>query len=119
MQISPCPKRVTSEIITELINYPNSIIVASRYTKGASMQNLTLLRRLISKRARTIARHGLSITDVQDPKSSCFALPLELVKNIEIEGKGNQLLLEILVKVRSKNINGVIIRDTISTENSI
>jgi hypothetical protein len=46
----PYPKRVTSKIITELIKYPNSIIVASRYTKGASMQNLPLLRRLISKR---------------------------------------------------------------------
>lgn len=43
--------------------------------------------------------------------SSCFALPRELVKNIVIEGKGNQLLLEILVKVRSKNINGVIITE--------
>jgi dolichol-phosphate mannosyltransferase len=107
----PYPKRVTSEIITELIKYPNSIIVASRYIKGSSMQNLPLLRRLISKGARTIARHGLSITDVQDPMSSCFALPRELVKNIEIEGKGNQLLLEILVKVRSKNINGVIITE--------
>ena len=45
----PYPKRVTSKIITELIKYPNSIIVASRYTNGSSMQNLPLLRRLISK----------------------------------------------------------------------
>jgi len=80
------------------------------------LQNLPFLRRLISKGARTLARHGLSITDVQDPLSRCFALPRQLVKNVEIEGKGNQLLLEILVKVRSNNSNPIVIRDTFSTK---
>ena len=107
----PYPKIITSELIAELIKNPNSIIVASRYTKGASLQNLPFLRRLISKGARTIARHGLSITDVQDPLSRCFALPRQLVKNVEIEGKGNQLLLEILVKIRSNSSNPVIITE--------
>jgi dolichol-phosphate mannosyltransferase len=107
----PYPKVITSELIAELIKNPNSIIVASRYTKGASLQNLPFLRRLISKGARTIARHGLSITDVQDPLSRCFALPRQLVNNVEIEGKGNQLLLEILVKVRSKDSNSVVITE--------
>ncbi|HEY7777543.1 MAG TPA: glycosyltransferase, partial [Nitrososphaeraceae archaeon] len=51
----PYPKLVTSELIVELIRNPNSIIVASRYMKGASLQNLPILRRLISKGARTIA----------------------------------------------------------------
>ncbi|HJU79957.1 MAG TPA: GtrA family protein [Nitrososphaeraceae archaeon] len=102
----PYPRIVTSELIVELIKNPNSIIVASRYTKGASLQNLPLLRRLISKGARTIARHGLSISHVQDPLSRCFALPRQLVKNVEIDGKGNQLLLEILVKVRSNSKSG-------------
>ena len=99
----PYPKLVTSELIVELIRNPNSIIVASRYTKGASLQNLPILHRLISKGARTIARHGLSISHVQDPLSRCFALPRQVVKNIEIEGKGNQFLLEILVKVKSNS----------------
>lgn len=63
----PYPKIITSKLIAELIKNPNSIIVASRYTKGASLHNLPFLRRLISKGARTLARHGLSITDVQEP----------------------------------------------------
>ena len=104
----PYPKIITSKLIAELIKNPNSIIVASRYTKGSSLQNLPFLRRLISKGARTIARHGLSITDVQDPLSRCFALPRQVVKSVGIEGKGNQLLLEILVKVRSNSINPII-----------
>jgi dolichol-phosphate mannosyltransferase len=107
----PYPKIITSKLIAELIKNPNSIIVASRYTKGASLQNLPFLRRLISKGARTIARHGLSITDVKDPLSRFFALPRQLVKSVEIEGKGNQLLLEILVKVRSNSINPIIITE--------
>lgn len=107
----PYPKIVTSKLIAELIKNPNSIIVASRYTKGASLQNFPFLRRLISKGARTIARHGLSITDVQDPLSRCFALPRQLVKNVEIEGKGNQLLLEILVKVRSNSTDPIVITE--------
>jgi dolichol-phosphate mannosyltransferase len=107
----PYPKIITSKLIAELIKNPNSIIVASRYTKGASLQNLPLLRRLISKGARTIARHGLSIKDVHDPLSRCFALPRQLVRNVEIEGKGNQLLLEILVKVRSNSSNSIVITE--------
>jgi dolichol-phosphate mannosyltransferase len=107
----PYPKKIIAEIISELISYPNSIIVVSRYTKGASMQKLPFMRRLISKGARIVARHGLNIRDVQDPLSSCFALPREVVKNIEIDGKGNQILLEILVKIRSKNSNNVVVTE--------
>jgi dolichol-phosphate mannosyltransferase len=107
----PYPKEIIAEIISELIKYPNSIIVVSRYTKGASMQKLPVVRRLISKGARTVARHGLNISDVQDPLSGCFALPKEVVKNIEIDGKGNQILLEILVKIRSKNSNNVVVTE--------
>jgi len=48
----PYPKIITSKLIGELIKNPNSIIVASRYTKGASLHNLPFLRRLISMGAR-------------------------------------------------------------------
>jgi dolichol-phosphate mannosyltransferase len=101
----PYPKEIVAEIISELIKSPDSIIVASRYTKGALTQKLPFPRRIISKGARTIARHGLNISDVQDPLSGCFALPREVINNIWIESNGNQILLEILVKVRSKNNN--------------
>ena len=103
-------------MINEIIKNPNSIIVASRYTKGASMQKLPFVRRLISKAARTIARHGLNITEVKDPLSGCFALPIQVVKNIEIDGRSNQILLEILVKSKSTNFESIIVRDTISAE---
>src|ERR1051325_2111364 len=75
-------------MINEITKNPYSIIVASRYTKGASLQKLAFIRRLISKAARTIVRHGLNITEVKDPLSGCFALPRQVVKNIEIDGIG-------------------------------
>ena len=107
----PYPKKISIEMINEITKNPNSIIVASRYTKGASMQKLPFIRRLISKAARTIVRHGLNITEVKDPLSGCFALPRQVVKNIEIDGRSNQILLEILVKSKSTNFEGIIVRE--------
>src|ERR1044071_10131217 len=96
-------------MINEITKNPYSIIVASRYTKGASLQKLAFIRRLISKAARTIVRHGLNITEVKDPLSGCFAFPRQVVKNIEIDGRSNQILLEILVKSKSTNLEGIIV----------
>jgi len=73
------------------------------------MQKLPFIRRLISKAARTIVSHGLNITEVKDPLSGCFALPRQVIKNIEIDGRSNQILLEILVKSKSTNLEGIIV----------
>jgi hypothetical protein len=40
-------------------------------------------------------------------------------KNIEIDGRNNQILLEILVKSKNTNFECIIVRDTISPEVSI
>jgi hypothetical protein len=97
----PYPEVVIHDLIKELIKSPNSIIIASRYAKGASIQKLPFARSTISRGARIIVRHGLKVKDVRDPLSSCFGLPRQLIEDIMIEGKGNELLLEILVKVNN------------------
>ncbi len=97
------PKEVIAELIEELINSPKYIVIASRYTKGSSRQKLPFIRTTISKGARIIARHGLKVKDVHDPLSGCFALPRHILKDITIEGKGNEILLEILVKLNKSN----------------
>jgi len=99
------PKEVISELIEELINSPKSIIIASRYTKGSSRQRIPFIRTTFSKGARIIARHGLKVKDVHDPLSGCFALPRRILKDISIEGKGNEILLEILVKLNNRDNN--------------
>lgn len=101
----PYPNEVVAELIKELIKSPNSIIIASRYFKSTGRQKLPFTRNVISKGARFIAKHGLKIKDVQDdqdPLSGCFALTRELLEHAMIEGKRNEILLEILVKINKK-----------------
>lgn len=70
------------------------------------------MRRLISRAAGTIVGHGLSITEVKDHMSGCFVLPRQVIKNIEIDARSNQILLEILVKSKNTNFEGIIVRET-------
>jgi len=100
----PYPEELLSQMIKELIQSPDFVIIASRYARGASVQSLSLGRTVISKGARVLARHGLNVQGVQDPLSGCFAISRPLLKTVKIEGQGDELLLEILVKLnRNKN----------------
>ena len=101
----PYPDELITKLINELIKSPNSIIIASKYAEGASIQRLPFMRNAISKGARIIVRHGLKVKDVQDPLSGCFAISRQLLEDIKIEGKGDELLLEILVKLSSNKKN--------------
>jgi dolichol-phosphate mannosyltransferase len=117
----PYPEDVIGDLIQELLNSPKSIIIASRYAKGAPRQKLPLVRSTISKGARIIVRHGLKVKDVQDPLSCCFAFPRQLIQDIRIEGKGNEILLEILVKLINKNKgrDNITIKEIPFTQNDI
>ena len=108
----PYPDDVIHKIMSELINSPNSIIIASKYLNGSSVQKLPLLRTILSKGARTIVRHGLNVQHVQDPLSGCFGISHSLLKDIRIEGKGDELLLEIIVKLsRTKKHANVSVKE--------
>jgi dolichol-phosphate mannosyltransferase len=108
----PYPEELIPKIINELINSPDSVIIASKYAKGGSVQRLPYMRTIISKAARIIVRHGLKIKNVQDPLSGCFAISRRLLENIKIEGKGDELLLEILVKsYRNKEDNKIPVKE--------
>jgi len=104
----PYPQEVITDLAREIINSPNSIIIASRYAKGSSIQPLPFVHNTISKGARIIVEHGLKVKDVKDPLSSCFGFSRHHIKGINIEGKGNEILLEILVKVNSKKENKIV-----------
>ena len=89
----PYPEELIPNLIAELVNSPNSIIVASKHSKGKSIQPLPLVRTIIRKAARLIIKHGLKIENVQDPLSGCFAISRQILGEITIEGKGEGLLL--------------------------
>jgi dolichol-phosphate mannosyltransferase len=95
----PYPEELLSQMINELIQSPDFLIIASRYARGSSVQSLSLGRTVISKGARVLARHGLNVQGIQDPLSGCFAISRPLLKTVKIEGQGDELLLEILVKL--------------------
>jgi dolichol-phosphate mannosyltransferase len=99
----PYPDELIPKIIKELKNSPNSIIIASKYVSGKSIHKVPFIRGKISKAARIVARHGLQVKEVQDPLSGCFAISSDLLRSIKIEGTGDEILLEILVKVKNDN----------------
>ena len=71
-----------------------------------------MIRTIISKTVRIIIRHGLKVENVQDPLSGCFAISRQILGEITIEGKGEGLLLEILVKLgRNKKYKKISIKE--------
>jgi dolichol-phosphate mannosyltransferase len=101
----PYSKQVIPDLITELIRNPNSIIVVSRFVEGARAQRMPVVHNAMRRGARVIAKYGLKVKNVEDPMSSCFAFSRHVVKDISLEGKGKEALLELLVKVNNKNCN--------------
>ena len=101
----PYSRDIIPELITALIANPNFIIVASRYVKDAHVQRIPFVQNAMGNVARGIVRYGLKIKNVKDPTSACFAFSRDVVKDIKFEGKGKEALLEILVKINTKNNN--------------
>ena len=99
----PYPDDVITNLIQELKNSPDSIIIASKYVPGKSLHKVPFVRSKISKAARIVARHGLQVKEVKDPLSGCFAISSDLLRSIKIDGTGDEILLEILVKVKNDN----------------
>jgi dolichol-phosphate mannosyltransferase len=101
----PYSEEVIPELISELIQNPNSIIVVSRFVEGARAQRMPFAHVALRKGARVIAKYGLKVKNVEDPLSTCFAFSRHIVEDIIFEGKGKDALLELLVKVNNKNSN--------------
>jgi dolichol-phosphate mannosyltransferase len=97
----PYSRDIIPRLVSALMANPNLIIVASRFVKDARVRQIPFLQNTIGKTARFIARYGLKIKDVKDPMSGCFAFSRHVVKDISVEGKGKEALLEILVKINN------------------
>jgi dolichol-phosphate mannosyltransferase len=96
------------KMIRELENPDIDIVVASRYAKGGSIVGWPLKRKLISKGAVKIAKHGLHISkEVKDPMSGFFAFKRPILANIRIDSAGYKVLLEILVKAKDAKVKEI------------
>jgi dolichol-phosphate mannosyltransferase len=96
------------KMISELENPDIDIVVASRYAKGGSIVGWPLKRKLISKGAIKIAKHGLHISkEVKDPMSGFFAFKRPILADIRIDSAGYKILLEILVKAKDAKVREI------------
>jgi len=95
------PPQLIPRIISELKNESNCVVIGSRYAKGGTTVGVPLKRLIISFGATRIARYGLNVKEVRDPMSGFFALPRNVLKDIDFNTQGFKILLEILVKKQS------------------
>ena len=101
------PPETIPKLIHELIRDPDSIVVASRYTLGGSIEGWPYKRRLLSSSAVKIARRSLRVHDVNDPISGFFAISRNVIENVRIDTMGYKILLEILVKVKDIRVKEI------------
>ena len=101
------PPETIPLLVKELKQDPNCIVIASRYIKRGSIVGWPYKRRVISRGAANIARHGLKVRNVNDPMSGFFAFPRHMIKDIKFDTKGFKILLEILVKSRDIRVKEV------------
>ena len=101
------PPETIPLLVEELRKDPNCIVIGSRYISRGSIIGWPYKRRVISKGAAKIARHGLKVRNVSDPMSGFFAFPRHVIKNIKFDTKGFKILLEILVKSRDIRVREV------------
>ncbi|MGH9909122.1 MAG: glycosyltransferase [Nitrososphaerales archaeon] len=101
------PPEIIHRMFEELKNSDCDLVVASRYVEGGSIVGWPFKRRLISKGATNIARHGLNIKNVRDPMSGFFIFRRQVIENIPFDTSGYKILLELLVKARGVKVKEV------------
>lgn len=99
------PPQIIPKLIETLKRYRCDIVVASRYSRGGSIQNWSLKRKLMSKVATKIAKFGLGVESA-DPMSGFFAFKKNILNGLSFDAIGYKLLLEMLVKTK-----GAVVRE--------
>ncbi len=75
------------------------IAIASRYVRGGSVENWSLVRRLISKGSIILAWTLLPrVRWIKDPASGYFMFKRRVIEDCELNPRGFKILMEILVK---------------------
>jgi len=101
------PPETIPKMLEKLSEPDCDLVIASRYVKGGSVIGWPIKRRIISKGATNIARHGLKISSIKDPMSGFFAFKRHVLQNITFDTTGYKLLLEILVKANNIKVKEI------------
>ena len=73
--------------------------VGSRYVDGGGSQNWPLIRRIVSKGAGLLAK---GVTTLSDPTSGFMAVRRSILEGIQLDPLGWKIVLEVVVKTRSR-----------------
>jgi dolichol-phosphate mannosyltransferase len=92
------PPYILPQMMELLVEKDNRMIVASRYTRGGSIDGTSHFRKLIGEGAAIVARYGLKVKNIKDPVSGFIALPKKILARIPVDQAAYSLSLEILVK---------------------
>ena len=101
------PPELIPRMLEELQNSDCDIVIASRYMKGGSVVGWPFKRRLMSRGATNIARHGLNLKNVRDPMSGFFVFRHDVIDKIAFDTSGYKILLEMLVKAGDVKVREV------------
>jgi len=97
------PPHLLPKMLAALKHPKYDIAIASRYVSGGSIDGWTLKRKLMSKAATFIAKHGLGIR-AKDPMSGFFAFKRQVIQGLKFDAIGYKMLLEILAKKKNARI---------------
>jgi dolichol-phosphate mannosyltransferase len=100
------PPQIIPKLIDAIKQYQYDIAIASRYVKGGNVEGWSIKRKLISKVATVIARKSLGVKS-SDPMSGFFAFKKNIIKELNFDGLGYKLLLELLVKTKGVKIKEI------------
>lgn len=94
------PPHLLPKMLDALKHPKYDVAIASRYVKGGSIMGWTLKRKMMSKVATFIAKHGLGVS-AKDPMSGFFAFKRQAIQGLKFDAIGYKMLLEILVKKKN------------------
>ena len=99
------PPEVIPSLMAKALRENCEIVVASRYVKGGSVGEWSIVRKSISKGATYVARILLpKVHVVSDPMSGFFLLKKYLLNSTELDPKGFKILLEVLSRANYSKV---------------
>jgi len=96
------------EKIPELVKAleDNDIAIGSKYTKGSKVKGVPVPRDFLSRLTVLFTRLFFNIK-IKDPMSGFFFCKREIIEKTKFESKGFKILLNILVRNRSKKVKEI------------
>jgi dolichol-phosphate mannosyltransferase len=98
------PTEALPRLVQPVLSGQKDFTVGSRYVKGGGTEGWTLKRKIISRVASLFA---LPVTSVKDATSGFFAFRKDLINGHNIEAASWKIMLEILVKTRTKRFQEI------------